>query len=109
MTLFAWRVTLAPLLAACALMPSLASANTVGGAPLIPEPMVFDMIRPLAAPRGKLEVNTLALFPLRAKDEDVDWAPEIDAFSGGAAGFGVQKPAERAVHPTPAITLIKEF
>jgi hypothetical protein len=97
MTLSAWRVILAPLLAACALIASHASANTVGGAPLIPEPMVFDMIRPLAAPRGELEVNTLALFPLRAKSEEVDWAPEIEyAFADGwAAEFELPFDNER--------------
>lgn len=63
-----------------------AAANTVGGAPLIPEPMAFDMVRPLAAPRGELEVNTLALFPIRAEGEKVDWAPEIEyAFANGFA------------------------
>jgi hypothetical protein len=63
-----------------------AVANTVGGAPLIPEPMVFDMIRPLAAPKGELEVNTLALFPLNARGEEIDWAPEIEyAFADGWA------------------------
>ncbi|MFN4038747.1 MAG: hypothetical protein ACK4IB_05380 [Erythrobacter sp.] len=57
------------------------------GAPLIPEPMVFDMIRPLAAPKGELEANTLALFPLNARGEDIDWAPpEIEyAFANGWA------------------------
>jgi hypothetical protein len=48
--------------------------------------MVFDMIRPLAAPRGELEANTLALFPLNARGEDIDWAPEIEyAFADGWA------------------------
>lgn len=64
-----------------------AAAKTVDGAPLIPEPMVFDMIRPLAAPKGELEANTLALFPLNARGEDIDWAPpEIEyAFANGWA------------------------
>ena len=31
--------------------------------PVIPEPMVFDMMRPLGAARGELEVNALALTP----------------------------------------------
>lgn len=63
-----------------------AAANTVGGAPLIPEPMVFDMIRPLAAPRGELEANTLALFPLNTRGEEIDWAPEVEyAFADGWA------------------------
>lgn len=86
----------APLVVALSLAAP-AAANTVGGAPLIPEPMVFDMIRPLAAPRGELEANTLALFPLNARGEDIDWAPEIEyAFANGwAAEFELPFENER--------------
>ncbi len=74
-----------------------AFAKTVDGAPLIPEPMVFDMIRPLAAPKGELEANTLALFPLNARGEEIDWAPEIEyAFANGwAAEFELPFDNER--------------
>ncbi len=72
MPFFVWRFAA---LLACA---APAAASTVGGAPLIPEPMVFDMIRPLAAPRGELEANTLGLFPLASPGEEIDWAPEIE-------------------------------
>jgi hypothetical protein len=61
----------------------------------IPEPMVFDLVRPLGARQGELEINALVLFPLRdrgrtrsfrdtdgtIKDTDterIDWAPEIE-------------------------------
>jgi len=61
----------------------------------IPEPMVFDLVRPLGARKGELEINTLGLFPLRNRgrsrsvrdvpdaleDTDetrIDWAPEIE-------------------------------
>jgi hypothetical protein len=81
-----WRTGCAPVLAASMIFAAPAAASTLGGAPLIPEPMVFDMVRPLAAPRGELEVNTLALFPLRADGEEIDWAPEIEyAFANGFA------------------------
>lgn len=85
MPLPAWRFAL--LLALLFVAPaSMSRASTVGGAPLIPEPMVFDMIRPLAAPRGELEVNALALFPINAPGEAIDWAPEIEyAFADGFA------------------------
>jgi len=70
----------------CAFMAAPALASTTGGAPLIPEPMVFDLVRPLAAPKGELEANTLALFPLAAPGEQIDWAPEIEyAFADGHA------------------------
>lgn len=59
--------------------------------PRIPEPMVFDLVRSLGARRGELEVNTLALFPLRRlrgpasgdpaafeRRAGTAWAPEIE-------------------------------
>lgn len=90
MPLPAWRVALliarAFFVFPIVIIAPAALANTVGGAPLIPEPMVFDMIRPLAAPRGELEVNTLGLFPIDAPGEAIDWAPEIEyAFADGFA------------------------
>ena len=69
----------------------------------IPEPMVFDLVRPLGARRGELEINTLGIFPWRAVNRDLDsdpfgsgqttidrrgieWAPEIEyAFADGWA------------------------
>ncbi len=45
--------------------------------PSIPEPMVFDMIRPLGARRGELEANTLAQVNLSGASRDVEWAPEV--------------------------------
>jgi hypothetical protein len=66
-------------------------------APEVPEPMVFDLVRPLGAKKGELEVNTLGVVPLtrgrtgspRASDElglvplsedkgKIEWAPEIE-------------------------------
>jgi hypothetical protein len=63
----------------------------------IPEPMVFDLVRPMGARQGELEINTLGVFPLRSKgrsrsvrdlpdgsvirdseNERIDWAPEIE-------------------------------
>lgn len=55
------------------------------GAPHIPEPMVFDMVRPLGARRGELEVNALAQQNLSGH-RGVEWAPEIElAFADGLA------------------------
>jgi hypothetical protein len=73
--------------------------------PRIPEPMVFDLVRPLGVKRGEWEANTLALFPLRPRSRraddtpdplglvrrsrdrrGVEWAPEIEyAFADGSA------------------------
>ncbi len=46
--------------------------------PHIPEPMVFDMVRPMGARRGELEVNALALSPLSGQERALEWAPEIE-------------------------------
>jgi hypothetical protein len=65
--------------------------------PRIPEPMVFDLVRPLGAKRGESEINVLGLVPLahrskrvngfpdplglvrRSADrEGIEWAPEIE-------------------------------
>ncbi len=69
------------------------------GPPILPEPMVFDLVRPLGARRGELEVNVLGMVPLnrssakgtsnpvqdplglvpRSKDrQGIEWAPEIE-------------------------------
>jgi hypothetical protein len=47
-------------------------------APDIPEPMVFDMVRPLGAKRGELEANTLVQRNLSGPERAVEWAPEIE-------------------------------
>jgi hypothetical protein len=43
--------------------------------PHIPEPMVFDLVRPLGTTKGELEINTLALHEINGQ---VEWAPEIE-------------------------------
>ncbi len=61
----------------------------------VPEPLLFDLVRPLGARQGKVEFNTLASFPWRrsrrATDGDpfgiapntpdrggIEWAPEVE-------------------------------
>ena len=44
--------------------------------PRVPEPMVFDLIRPLGAKRGEAEANVLGLIPLRRKSGTVDDVPD---------------------------------
>ena len=43
------------------LTPAIAEAAPTQDGPDIPEPMVFDMIRPLTAKRGEVEVNGVRL------------------------------------------------
>ncbi|HMO16179.1 MAG TPA: hypothetical protein PKD64_18805 [Pirellulaceae bacterium] len=79
----------------------------------IPEPMLFDLVRPLGAKHGEIELNTLAVFPWRAINRDVErdpfgsgqttrdlggieWAPEIEyAFADGWA-IEFELPFEKA-------------
>ena len=63
-----------------------ASLGGHAGYPHIPEPMVFDMVRPLGAQRGELEINTLAQRNLSGSGSRTEWAPEIEyAFMDGLA------------------------
>ncbi len=53
-------------------------------APAIPEPMLFDLMRPLGAERGELEVNALVRPSIGRRGQGVAWAPEIEfAFAPG--------------------------
>lgn len=56
--------------------------------PRIPEPMVFDLIRPLGAERGEIEVNSLFRFHPADRPRRMQWAPEVEyAF---LRGYGVE-------------------
>jgi hypothetical protein len=56
--------------------------------PRIPEPMVFDLIRPLGSQRGEIEVNSLFRFSPGDRPRRLLWAPEIEyAF---LEGYGVE-------------------
>ncbi len=57
-------------------------------APNVAEPMVFDLVRPLGAKRGELEVNALAQRSLSGPDHTVEWAPEIEY--AVADGFAIE-------------------
>jgi len=63
----------------------------------IPEPLVFDLVRPLNARRGEVEVNSLFQQSLAGRgfrDRTLDWAPEIEwAFADGYA-FEAELPME---------------
>lgn len=78
------RHLLRPLLAFGAVLCP-ATAALADSYPVIPEPMVFDMMRPLGARQGELEINTLAQAPLSG-DGPIAWAPEIEyALADGIA------------------------
>jgi hypothetical protein len=56
------------------------------GVPVIPEPLLFDMIRPLGAVRGELEAN--ALFVKGLDGSALAWAPEVEL--AVADGFAIE-------------------
>lgn len=83
--------------------------------PRIPEPMVFDLIRPLGAKGGEREINVLGLAPLRQKSKQVDnvadplglvrrspdrqgleWAPELEYAVCDGVGLEFELPLENA-------------
>jgi len=54
--------------------------------PVIPEPMIFDMMRPLGAAKGEMEVNALATTSSPFRPREAEWAPEVEyAFADGKA------------------------
>ncbi len=62
-----------------------AGAQSHAGHVPMPEPMVFDLVRPLGAKRGELEVNTLLVQSTQA-GAPLAWAPEVEwAFRDGLA------------------------
>jgi len=90
--------------------------SRLAGAPEIPEPMVFDMIRPLHARAGEQEVNVLAAFPLsrmqrtRLPNTDpfgfaplsvdrrgIEWAPEYEVALADGFAIEFELPFEDAV------------
>jgi hypothetical protein len=83
--------------------------------PRVPEPMVFDLIRPLGARRGEAELNVLGLVPLSRKSRTVDdvpdplglvrrspdtqtieWAPEFEIAVRDGLAFEVEFPFENS-------------
>jgi hypothetical protein len=44
----------------------------------LPEPMVYDLVRPLNAQKGELEINSLFLNQLSRTGQTTEWAPEIE-------------------------------
>ncbi len=69
---------------------------TWGSAP-IPEPMVFDLVRPLGARRGELEVNSLFLRPVR-RAEATEWAPEMECVFAPGHAVELELPFAGRVH-----------
>lgn len=63
------------------------------GAPRIPEPMVYDLVRPLGAAKGELEINSLFIRPFR-RGHALEWAPEIEYTFPRGYGIELEVPME---------------
>jgi hypothetical protein len=93
--------------------PTIDRASGEEKGPRIPEPMVFDLVRPLGAGRGEAEFNTLGLVPLTRKTRRVDdvtdplglvrrspdtqgveWAPEVEFVLTDGLAFELELPLE---------------
>ena len=56
-----------------------AQENDIQESIVIPEPLMFDLVRGLGAKKGELEINALADFPINnISSRDVEWAPEVE-------------------------------
>ncbi|RYX82069.1 hypothetical protein EON83_21285 [bacterium] len=63
-------------------------------APKISEPMVFDLVRPLGAKRGELEVNTLGQRNHTKGYSPLEWAPEIEYAVADGLAVELELPLE---------------
>lgn len=83
------------------LMPTIALADFMEGSaglgsanPHIPEPLLFDLVRPLGAKKGELEVNTVL-----SQDNHggpLEWAPEIEYAIADGLAFELELPSENS-------------
>lgn len=64
--------------------------------PRIPEPMVFDLVRPLGAHRGEFEANSLFRFTPGAAPARLAWAPEVEYTFADGYGIEFELPMEDA-------------
>jgi hypothetical protein len=62
----------------------------------IPEPMVFDLVRPLGAPKGELEVNSLFRISTFGDRPVLQWAPEVEYTFADGWGVEFELPVENA-------------
>lgn len=60
--------------------------------PTIPEPMIFDLVRPLGAVKGEIEVNTLVESRPGRQGETIRWAPELELVISNGFAFEFELP-----------------
>lgn len=63
---------------------------------LIPEPMVYDLVRPLGVRQGELEINTLGDYnPFTG---DINWAPELEYGLADDLAIEIELPFQNTSH-----------
>lgn len=70
------------------------SAALSSGNPHIPEPLLFDLVRPLGAKKGELEINALAQQNINGGP--LEWAPEIEFAIADGLAFELELPTENS-------------
>lgn len=60
--------------------------------PTIPEPMIFDLVRPLGAKKGEFEINTLGTYKLNESAGLIQWGPEIEFVIKNGFAFEFELP-----------------
>lgn len=71
----------------------------------IPEPMVYDLVRPLGVRQGDMEVN--ALVDINPHTDDVSWAPEVEYGLADDLALEVELPFEDASHERYKVAIQK--
>ena len=71
----------------------------------IPEPMVYDLVRPLGVRQGDMEVN--ALVDINPQTDDVSWAPEVEYGLADDLALEVELPFEDASHERYKVAIQK--
>lgn len=93
--LFVLLALAAPARSACAQAVADPDEGTLSSVrPRIPEPMVFDLVRPLGAHRGELEVNSLFRVTPADRPPHLLWAPEVEYTFADGHGVEFELPME---------------
>lgn len=70
--------------------------------PKIPEPMIFDLMRPLHAKAGELEINAVGIFPHRRR---AHWAPEMEYAVADGVAVEIEFPFENLAYDSTKLGL----
>lgn len=75
----------------------------------IPEPMMFDLVRPLGATKGEIEINSLFRQPLTGSHRNLQWAPEVEITYAEGHAIEFELPVEGAQVESYKMALQSKF